>query len=408
MSDLKNRYASVRAATESICNPLEIEDYLIQSMTDASPLRWHLAHTTWFFETFILKQFDPDYRSPNEQYAYLFNSYYNAVGDQYPRHRRGQVSRPTVAEVYDYRSHVDNAMAALIPNLQEPDQRALLELGFNHEQQHQELMFTDLKHGFFQNPLMPVYLPFDSPTTSPVTDLDWVPFDEQQTEIGHNGEGFAFDNESPLHTQHIPAFKLANRLVTNAEYLEFMQSDGYETPSLWLSDGWQILQDRGWKSPLYWSESPNGWQTFTLGGVRDLAPEEPVVHISHYEADAFATWAGARLPTEAQWELAARGAAAETSSDWEYPHPRPANPGNGPLLQIFGDCWEWTSSPYIAYPGYKPAKGAVGEYNGKFMSNQIVLRGGSCVTPIGHIRHTYRNFFYPETRWQFSGIRLAR
>jgi ergothioneine biosynthesis protein EgtB len=405
-------YLTVRRCTEALCEPLSVEDYVIQSMPDASPVKWHLAHTTWFFETFVLVPHLPGYRPFHPRFVELFNSYYNAVGPRYPRPQRGLLSRPTVTEVYRYRAHVDEHIDQLFRSESTAlDQlvSATALLGCHHEQQHQELIVTDLKHALSANPLDPVYREFTAPLGETVP-LKWYPFPERLTEIGHDGDGFAFDNETPRHRVFVHGYQLANRLVTNAEYLEFMADGGYQRPELWLSDGWAACQSRGWTAPLYWQEQDGAWTYFTLSGRRPVEPGEPVCHVSFYEADAFARWSGARLPTEAEWESAAVTASMAghfLESGHFHPIAAPAE-HSGPLVQVFGDVWQWTASPYVGYPGYRPAAGALGEYNGKFMCNQLVLRGASCATPRSHARPSYRNFFPPETRWQFSGIRLAK
>jgi ergothioneine biosynthesis protein EgtB len=409
---LPEAYRQVRGFTERLCEPLETEDYVIQSMPDVSPTKWHLAHTSWFFETFLLKPHRTDYRSPNAEYDYLFNSYYNAVGTQFKRPRRGLLSRPTVAEVLAYRRHVDEHMLAFL----ERGDESLLErlepiirLGLNHEQQHQELMLTDVKHVFHQNPLGPVYRAGSPEPGGAAPDLEWVAFDEQEIVIGHRGDGFAFDNEGPAHRHRLEAFRLASRPVTNRDYLAFVEDGGYRQPLLWLSDGWATINQEGWEAPLYWERKDGAWRRFTLGGWIPLDLDAPVSHVSYYEADAFAAWAGARLPTEAEWERAASEAAVDGNFvEGGMYEPRPAPAGKPGIRQLFGDVWEWTRSAYSPYPGFRPAEGAIGEYNGKFMCNQLVLRGGSCATSRAHIRATYRNFFPPASRWQFMGLRLAR
>ena len=399
------RYRAVRHMTETLCLPLEIEDYGLQSMPDCSPPKWHLAHTTWFLETFILADHEPGFQPFNPMFRFLFNSYYEAVGDRWPRPARGLLSRPTVAEVYGYRNAVDERMKSLMEKAGDRTRRAiapLIEMGLNHEQQHQELLLTDLKHAFGLNPLTPAYAPPEALPEGSSSPLLWETFAEGVRSIGHAGIGFAFDNEGPRHRVVTEGFQLAARPVTVGEYLAFMEDRGYDRPELWLSDGWTARNAKGWTEPLYWA---GGGFAFTLRGIQHLDPAAPVCHISYYEADAYARWADARLPTEAEWEIAA-GTRAVTGNflDFDRFHPVPDN-GSG---QFFGDVWEWTASPYIAYPGYRAATGALGEYNGKFMCNQMVLRGGSCVTPAGHVRPTYRNFFPPDARWQFSGLRLAR
>ncbi|HVK19389.1 MAG TPA: ergothioneine biosynthesis protein EgtB [Fimbriiglobus sp.] len=406
-------YRAVRAAAEKLCEPLEPEDYQLQPVPEASPAKWHLAHTSWFFETFVLAPHLPGYQPFHPAYAYLFNSYYEAVGSRHPRPERGMLSRPTVGEVYRYRAHVDRAMSQYLAGQEGDlagDMAAVVELGLHHEQQHQELILTDLKLALSRNPLNPVYHP--SPAEPEPTDpgpADWVRFPGGLVEIGHDGVGFAFDNEGPRHKVYLRPFALASRPVTVGEYRAFLTDGGYVRPELWLSDGWAARKSHDWFTPLYWQRDGDRWGEFTLGGLHDLLDGEPVCHVSFYEADAFARWAGERLPTEAEWEVATAGldpTAGNFADDGAF-HPRAVS-SDGGLSQMFGDCWEWTASPYAAYPGYRPAAGALGEYNGKFMCNQLVLRGGSCASPRGHLRATYRNFFPPEARWQFSGIRLAR
>ncbi|MDE2801675.1 MAG: ergothioneine biosynthesis protein EgtB [Chloroflexota bacterium] len=412
-SSMAERYRRVRQWTEELCAPLSPEDCVIQSMPDASPTRWHLAHTTWFFETFVCKPFISDYRPYHELYEYLFNSYYNAVGTQYPRPERGLLSRPTVREVYQYRSHVDHAVLDHIETAA-PERLAAMEdtlvLGFNHEQQHQELIMTDLKHMLSHNPLAPVYTPVAAPAGgSDAPELRWAGVPGGVHAIGHEGGGFCFDNEGPRHQTLLQDTEIASRLVTNGEWLAFVRDGGYDRSELWLSDGWRTVREQGWRAPLYWAERDGAWAQFTLHGMLPIDPAEPVCHVSHYEADAFARWAGARLPTEAEWEVAATGLSAEGNfAESQAFHPAPAPAANRGITQVFGDVWEWTQSAYLPYPGFRAAPGAIGEYNGKFMSGQMVLRGGSCATPASHIRATYRNFFPPWARWQFTGLRLAR
>jgi ergothioneine biosynthesis protein EgtB len=413
VGSLVDRYRSVRQCTLGLCEGLEVDDFGVQSMPDASPTKWHLAHTSWFFETFILGACVRGYRPFHPQFGYLFNSYYNAVGQRQPRDRRGQLSRPPVREVFAYRAHVDRHMDELLGGANEVLLSQIgrtVELGINHEQQHQELLLTDLKHAFACNPLRPAFRPraADEPVQS--QPWHWIALPAGIRWIGHAGAGFAFDNEGPHHRVFVDAFELASRLVTNGEYLTFLEDGGYRRPELWLSDGWNVCQAQGWVAPLYWQQQGQSWTVMTLAGMQQLNEAEPVCHVSYYEADAFARWSGTRLATEAEWEVAVAGLpAAGNFMDSGLFHPRPACPevGSGPL-QMLGDVWEWTASPYVAYPGFRPAPGALGEYNGKFMCNQLVLRGGSCATPQSHIRCTYRNFFPPEARWQFSGIRLAR
>jgi ergothioneine biosynthesis protein EgtB len=408
---LASHYQEVRNFTESLTAPLAPEDTVIQPMPDASPTKWHLAHTSWFFETFILGTHVPEYRPFHPKFAYLFNSYYNAAGDRHGRPYRGLVSRPTLGEVYDYRSHVDRQIQALLDSDGADDELAsLLALGVNHEQQHQELILTDIKYTLSCNPLLPAYKPAPSTSAGATVPLRWTQFDEGLNWIGHEGGGFAFDNEGPRHRVFTETFELASRLITNDEYRAFMDDGGYSRPELWLSDGWAAVNDEGWQAPLYWEHRDGNWTVQTLGGPRDVEPSEPVCHVSYYEADAYARWSGARLPTEPEWEIAATSQPVGGNFVEDgYFHPMPAKPSaEGDLAQIFGDCWEWTGSAYLAYPGYRAVEGALGEYNGKFMCNQMVLRGGSCATPRKHIRDTYRNFWPPSTRFQFSGIRLAR
>jgi ergothioneine biosynthesis protein EgtB len=407
--DLAAFYTAVRRQTETLCRPLATEDYVIQSMPEASPVKWHLAHTSWFFETFVLQPRLVGYRPFHPQFRFLFNSYYQAVGPRWPRPERGLLSRPTVAEVYRYRAHVDEHMARVF-QLEDPSIRAAASLGLNHEQQHQELILTDLKHAWAANPLHPVYREAASVDGDPLR-LAWVSFPEGLAWVGHDGNGFAFDNESPRHRVFLNGFLMSNRLVTNAECLTFIAEDGYSRPELWLSDGWAARQAQGWIAPLYWVKEAGEWTNMTLAGVRPLDQAEPVCHVSYYEADAFARWAGARLPTEAEWEAAA-GSAEKAGHFLESGHFHPAAAAaatdRGRLCQLYGDVWQWTASGYSGYPGYRAPSGPLGEYNGKFMCNQLVLRGASCVTPRSHARRSYRNFFPPDARWQFSGIRLAR
>ena len=400
----------MRRATERLCEPLSPEDSAAQSMTEASPAKWHLAHTSWFFETFLLEPQQPGFRPFRPEFRVLFNSYYNGVGEQHPRAARGQLTRPGLGEVLEYRAHVDHGMLRLLEGGFREEVQALIELGLQHEQQHQELILTDLKHLLSLNPLSPVYRELAQLPPAEPGPPAWHRWDEGIRWLGHEGDGFAFDNEGPRHRAFLGAFELASRPVTNREYLEFMEAGGYERPELWLADGWAAVRERGWQAPLYWARREAGWLVFSLGGLRELRLDEPVCHVSFFEADAFASWAGARLPTEYEWETAASDAPVDgnfVETDSLHPAPAPCGPQAGPS-QLFGDVWEWTQSAYSAYPGFAPAAGPVGEYNGKFMSGQVVLRGGSCATPRFHLRPTYRNFFYPDARWQFSGIRLAR
>lgn len=403
---LAARYRVTRARTEKLCAPLEPDDYQLQSMPDCSPPKWHLAHTAWFFETFILAPRAPGYRPFHPQFCYLFNSYYEAVGDRWPRPSRGLLSRPTIAEVYAYRRAIDEGMLALLesaPHRPIAELVPVVELGLNHEEQHQELLLTDLKHAFGLNPLRPQYAPPGEGSRADATPTDWEFHSAGVRWVGHGGAGFAFDNEGPRHRVFVPAFTFASRPVNNGEYLRFVEDGGYDRPELWLSDGWAARQSAGWSAPHYWQRDGSGFALFTLRGMRTLDAAEPVCHLSYYEADAYARWAGARLPTEFEWEAAA-GPREVRGNFLDSGGFHPVNSGNS----YYGDVWVWTASPYVSYPGYRPAAGALGEYNGKFMCNQMVLRGGSCVTPVGHVRQTYRNFFPPDARWQFSGLRLAK
>jgi len=411
---LAARYQRVRSATLALAEPLAPEDQVVQTIPEVSPTKWHLAHVTWFFERFCLLEHAEGYEPVDERYHYLFNSYYYTVGEMYRRPARGLLSRPTVAEIRDYRARVDETMCSLIVRrADDPAFAFLVELGLHHEQQHQELLLTDIKHVFFTNPLGPKYAELPKPPSAPAASLTFTPRFGGLFEIGATGETFCFDNETPRHQTLVHDHALANRLVTNAEFRDFIDQGGYTDPALWLSDGWALIRDSGWNRPLYWSEDLE--QEFTLGGWRPIDPHAPVCHVSYYEADAFARWAGARLPTEAEWELAAAGqpiagnlldsgllhlAACTETAPGENGPPQPR--------QLYGDVWEWTASPYAPYPGFKPLAGSLGEYNGKFMCNQMVVRGGSCATWAEHIRATYRSFFYPQDRWQFLGFRLAK
>jgi ergothioneine biosynthesis protein EgtB len=381
-------------------------------MPDASPVKWHLAHTTWFFETFLLVPHVPGYRLYHPSYSFLFNSYYNTVGPRVPRPERGLMTRPSLADVYSYRNSVDDTVQGFLTGshgTMSAPVASVIELGLNHEQQHQELILTDIKYTLAQNPLRPAYRTDAAAAgVAESQPLKWLEFPGGLDWIGHAGDGFCFDNEEPRHRVYLEGFALASRAVTNGEYLAFMDDDGYRRPELWLSDGWNVATARGWSAPLYWERIDDAWWTITLGGVRAVSAAEPVCHVSYYESDAYARWVGARLPSEAEWEIAARAEPPHGNFlEDENFHPRPAGGGTR-LAQCFGDVWEWTQSPYTPYPGMRPAAGALGEYNAKFMCNQLVLRGGSCATPASHIRATYRNFFPPEARWQFTGIRLAR
>jgi ergothioneine biosynthesis protein EgtB len=412
--DLALLYRSVRSATEALCRPLAIEDQVVQSMPDASPTKWHLAHTSWFFETFVLARAVPDYASLDPRYATLFNSYYHAAGERHPRPGRGLLSRPTVAEARAYRAHVDRHMELLLAGEHgalDGQLLFLVELGLNHEEQHQELILTDVKHVLARNPLEPAYRARSQAPSAPASPRPsgWASFDGGLVEIGAVDEGFAFDNERPRHRRWLDPFELARTPVTAGEYLAFMSDGGYERSDLWLSDGWDARQRERWEAPLYWKQDDGVWRQVTLGGARAVEPSEPVCHISFYEADAYARWKNARLPSEEEWEHAARGVAVEGNLlESGLLHPAPAADAKDSAQQLFGDVWEWTASPYAPYPGFRPFEGMVGEYNGKWMSNRYVLRGGSCVTPRRHARATYRNFFGPEARWQFTGLRLAR
>jgi ergothioneine biosynthesis protein EgtB len=405
-----SRFASIRALTEQLSAPLTSEDQCVQSMPDASPVKWHLAHTAWFFETVVLMPHASGYQPFDSRYQYLFNSYYESLGPRHPRPQRGLLTRPSADEVLAYRRHVDAAMRKLFENTGEAARLAfenLAELGLHHEQQHQELILTDIKHALSCNPLRPAYLASQPVAVRAGIPLRWIDFAGGIVPIGHQGEDFAFDNEMPRHLVLLTPYRLANRLVTCGEYLAFMDDGGYRRPELWLSDGWTLAQSQSWSAPLYWSNEEGEWRVFTLNGMQPLKLDEPAVHMSFHEAYAYAAWAGKRLPTEFEWEAAAVSVPVTGNLlDPARPHPKPAADNDG-LLQIYGDAWEWTRSSYDPYPGFKPLPGAVAEYNGKFMCGQMVLRGGSCATPADHIRATYRNFFPPSARWQFSGIRLA-
>ena len=403
--ELLSRVLDTRRTTERLCDPLAPEDMVVQSMPDASPAKWHLAHTTWFFERFVLR---PLGVAPvHEAYDYLFNSYYESVGDRHPRPARGLLSRPTVAEVLAYRRAVDARLGDLSP-AKVREVADAIELGLNHEEQHQELLLTDIKHLFGSSPLLPAYRTGDrAPAAAPGTKMEWRAFEGGVATIGHAGGAFAFDNEAPRHPVYVAPFEIASRLVTAGEYLDFVRDGGYARPELWLSDGWAWVRAADRRAPLYWKLDDA--QVFTLHGLRAIDPHEPVCHVSYYEADAYARWAGARLPTEAEWEVAvsASDRADGVFADDPRLHPAPARATSG-LAQALGDAWEWTQSAYAPYPGFRPLAGAFGEYNGKFMVSQMVLRGGSCASPRGHVRTTYRNFFPPNAQWQFSGIRLGR
>ena len=409
---LARRYQAIRDHSTAIAARLFPEDCVIQSMPDASPVRWHLAHTTWFFETFLLRKSD-DYEPVDPAFAYLFNSYYNTIGDQYPRHRRGLLSRPTVAEVHEYRQSIDETVQSRIEShaLDDGDLRTI-EIGLQHEQQHQELMLTDVKHLLSCNPLGPAMFEKAVPDQKAIEGARWLEFESGLREIGHAGKEFCYDNELPRHHVFVHPFRLSSRLVTNGEYLQFIEDGGYRDAGHWLSAGWSAVQEDGWTHPIYWIQDDGKWLEFTLGGFRPLDRNAPVSHVSYYEADAFARWSGNRLPTEAEWEIAAEGIESAGSGSEDYfarespVHPTAGDDGDE-LRDLYGCVWQWTSSQYTAYPGYKVPPGAIGEYNGKFMCNQFVLRGSSCATPRDHARVSYRNFFPPDARWQFTGIRLA-
>ena len=401
------RFAAVRALSRAIAAPLSDADSTIQPMPDASPAKWHLAHTTWFFETFVLRDHVPGYRPFDGSWAYLFNSYYEGEGERLPRARRGMLGRPSLAEIIAWRDHVDASVGRALTSLP-PAALDLVELGLNHEQQHQELMLMDMLATFAANPLLPAVWDMENEDACEAAPpIGWIEGREGIAVIGHDGEGFAFDNEGPRHRVFLHRHSLADRLVTNSEWLGFIEDGGYSEPRLWLADGWDWVRREAIEAPLYWLRRDDGWTRFGLGGVRALDPAEPVGHVSYYEADAFARWARARLPTEAEWEAAAAAHNSLGGNQLDGAGPVRPQAGSGEP-QFFGDCWEWTGSAYLPYPGFTPAAGTVGEYNGKFMCSQMVLRGGSCATPRGHVRASYRNFFYPHQRWMFSGLRLAR
>lgn len=408
-ANLDREFFDVRRQTELLCAPLSSEDMMVQSCPDASPAKWHLAHTTWFFETFLLSEFLPGYRPFHPDFQWLLNSYYNAVSAQPVKTLRGSFSRPSLDEILAYRLSVDNAMDRLLRRYLPQEAEKRITLGLNHEQQHQELLLYDIKHAFWANPLHPAYYEVPPPALAAAPSTHWVANTGGLVEIGHSGKAFCFDNEQPRHKVYLEPFELASRLVTCGEYLDFIRDGGYERADLWLSDGWDAAKAQGWRAPLYWFESDGRWLAFTLSGPAELSAlmATPVCHLSYYEADAFARWAGKRLPTEVEWEVAAESLPVHGNLlESKALHPTVAGASSG-LQQMFGDAWEWTASAYLGYPGYKALPGALGEYNGKFMSNKMVLRGGSAVTPASHIRSTYRNFFAPESRWQFSGVRLA-
>jgi ergothioneine biosynthesis protein EgtB len=436
-----DRFESVRAFSEALSANLDPEDCVAQSMPDASPTKWHLAHTTWFFETFVLKEHVPNYTPFHPTFGYLFNSYYNGAGERHARLERGVLTRPTLSEILAYRAHVDEHMIALIRGSRlgaSTDMQRVIEIGLHHEQQHQELILTDIKHLFAQNPLLPAYRPTLATTTRSAVALGWKSLPEGVHTIGHEGDNFSYDNERPSHRIFVEPCRIADRLITNGEYREFIEDGGYRTPSLWLDLGWTIVQRDGWQQPLYWRGGPGGYTEFTLAGERELCDAEPVAHVSFIEADAFARWAGARLPTEIEWEIAcgpttvagnfvdsarlhpaiagqayddesgSRATTTNNNNTNTNTNTNTIDDSKTGIRQLFGDLWEWTSSSYAAYPGYRPDAGTLGEYNGKFMCNQFVLRGGSCASSQSHLRSTYRNFFYAPDRWQFTGIRLAK
>ncbi len=428
---LTTHFHTIRRQSVQACEPLAIEDYSLQAEAFTSPPKWHLAHTSWFFETFLLKPFADAYSVFHPAYEVLFNSYYNAIGEQFPRPRRGLLSRPTVAEVLAYRDHIDKAMVVLLEQKDHPQRTTIIQrcqLGIEHEKQHQELFYTDLKYSLSINPLYPEYISpeyISSEHTKPETKHDntskaiqWCNFEAGLVDIGANvdsnnrdhsnqSSAFTFDNETPKHKVHLTPFALANRLVTNAEFQAFIEDGGYQKPQYWLADGWAIVQQQQWSAPLYWLDKDGEALEYGLYGLQARTPHNPVCHISGYEADAYASWANARLPTETEWEHAASQQSCHLNEPHHFLQPQQAA-GQVPLLQLYGDCWQWTGSAYRPYPGFKTAKGAIGEYNGKFMCNQWVLRGGSCFSSSQHVRPTYRNFFYPQDRWQVSGIRLAK
>ncbi len=406
-------FSEVRRQSEQLCSPLSPEDMMVQSCSEASPAKWHLAHTTWFFETFLLREFLDGYREFNPDFRWLFNSYYNSVSDQPEKKLRASFSRPPVETIFSYRRHVREGIERLLASNPGHEVTQRIVLGLHHEQQHQELLATDIKHALWTNPLRPAYterdIDFDA---APLGQPAWIEYEGGLFDIGFGGDGFSFDNELPRHPEYLRPFALASRLVTCADYLQFMEDGGYRRPELWLSAGWDAVKAEGWKAPLYWRQQNGEWLVYTMYGEQALSGllQTPVCHVSYFEADAFANWAGKRLPTEAEWEVAAQGVAVSGNlMDGGILHPQALgeSPERGPA-QMFGDVWEWTQSAYLGYPGFRAVPGALGEYNGKFMSSQMVLRGGSVVTPASHIRATYRNFFSPATRWQFSGIRLAK
>ncbi len=410
---LENRLLDTRHLSHELAEPLSPEDMTVQAMEDASPTKWHLAHVTWFFETFILAKHLPGYRVFDESFNYCFNSYYESQGARQPRPRRGLLTRPSTERVMAYRAHVDDGLRTLLARGIDAEAARLIEIGINHEQQHQELLLTDILALFAANPLRPAYRSRRPRRVEPEPAAPgWIEFPSGIRSIGHGGDGFAWDNEAPRHEALVHPFRLADRLVTNGEWLQFMADGGYSRPEHWLADGWSAVNREGWEAPLYWEKRDGGWLGMSLEGLHAIEHAAPVCHISYYEADAFARWAGKRLPTEFEWEAAAQDQAAEGGLDADASatgtlRPRAAGPATGRPRQMYGHVWQWTQSAYLPYPGYRPPDGALGEYNGKFMVSQQVLRGGSCATPAGHTRATYRNFFYPHQRWQFMGLRLA-
>ena len=400
-------FNKIRSQTRLLAERLSAEDQCVQSMPNASPTKWHLAHTTWFFETFILKNNAKEYCEYNADFNFLFNSYYEQIGERHARDSRGVLTRPSVKEVVNYRDYVDSEMEKYLERDLKEDELELVTLGLHHEQQHQELILTDVKHLLSCNPTNPAYFNSACRGNTAFFDLDWIQLDGGLIDLGSDGDEFIFDCEGPSHKHWLEPYHLASRPITNGEYIEFINDGGYKRPELWLSDGWAAVKKLNWQSPLYWKNIDRTWSSFTLSGLEPIKYEAPVCHVSHFEADAYARWAGCRLPTEAEWENAAKAIKIEGNFvESEAYDPLPTSATG--LSQLYGDVWEWTTSPYVPYPGFKTAEGAVGEYNGKFMSGQMVLRGGSCVTPQNHIRCTYRNFFYPQDRWQFSGFRLAK
>lgn len=403
-------FNQVRNFTESIVRPLQPEDFTVQAMEDVSPPKWHLAHTTWFFERFVLKSFMKGYKEFHPRFDFLFNSYYESVGPFHPRNERGMLSRPSIDQIFDYRNYVNQHVESLLKEERSDSMdeiHALIEIGLNHEQQHQELLLTDIKYNFWKNPLQLAYQEYEDKAVRQ-TSTDYLDYEGGLIEIGHDGRSFSFDNEQPVHKVWLDPYKIATQPVSNGEFLDFIEDGGYEKPQFWLSDGWAAVKKYKWKSPLYWEKTDSGWSYFTLSGKREINPNEPVCHVSFYEAYAYASWAGKRLPTEAEWEFASKNLSIKGNfADEGHYHPTEESLDDHPVHKIYGDVWEWTGSPYSPYPRSKPLEGALGEYNAKFMCNQMVLRGGSCATSASHIRPTYRNFFQPEKRWQFSGIRLA-